>query len=216
VPAPAPRWSPCGRHRLELTYHFGIDSDGRVALTVADGQIAVSDSGIYDRVMNPDEKATTSSANDSNLRRRSEELETELDSYRQREQLLVDTLLSATRHATAIRESARRDAELALRKARIEAAERRDTAELERDRAMAELLRLRQITQRMRSGLSTFLAATVEELRLEGVEDEQVARQNAELELQAALASVLGSDRRTEIQQRVEDNPKGGSPNGLS
>jgi hypothetical protein len=167
-------------------------------------------------VMIPDEIATTPSANDSSLRRRIEELETELDSYRQREQLLVDTLLSATRHATAIRESARRDAELALRKARIEAAERRDTAELERDRAIAELLRLRQITQRMRSGLSTFLAATVEELRLEGLEDEQVARQNAELELQAALASALGSDRRTEIQQRVEDDPKGGSPNGLS
>lgn len=176
----------------------------------------MSDSGIYDRVMNHDEIATTPSANDSRLRRRIEELETELYSYRQREQLLVDTLLSAARHATAIRESARRDAELALRKARNEAAERRDTAELERDRAMAELLRLRRITQRMRSGLSTFLAATVEELRREGVEDEQVARQNAELELQAALANVLGSDRRTEIQQRVEDDPKGGSPNGLS
>lgn len=174
----------------------------------------MSDSGIYDRVMNPDEMATTLSANDSSLRRRIEELETELDSYRQREQLLVDTLLSATRHATAIRESARRDAELALRKARIEAAKRKGTAELERDHAMAELLRLRRITERMKSGLSTFLAATVEELRREGVEEEQVSTQRTELE--AALANVLGSDHRTEIQQRVEDDPKGGSPNGLS
>jgi DivIVA protein len=98
-------------------------------LTLAEGRIAVSDSGIYDRVMNPDEIATTPSANDSSLRRRIEELEMELASYRQREQLLVDTLLSATGHATAIRESARRDAELALRKARIQAAERRETAE---------------------------------------------------------------------------------------
>ena len=207
---------PCGRHRLELTYHLGVDSDGRVALTLAEGQIAVSDSGIYDRVMNPDEIAATPSANDSSLRRRIDELEMELASYRQREQLLVDTLLSATGHATAIRESARRDAELALRKARIEAAERREAAEAERDRAMAELLRLRQVTERMQSGLSTFLAATVEELRREGLDDEQVARQNAERELQAALASVLGSDRKAETQQRVEDDPKGGSLNEFS
>jgi len=207
---------PCGRHRLELTYHLGVDSDGRVALTLAEGQIAVSDSGIYDRVMNPDEIAATPSANDSSLRRRIDELEMELASYRQREQLLVDTLLSATGHATAIRESARRDAELALRKARIEAAERREAAEAERDRAMAELLRLRQVTERMQSGLSTFLAATVEELRREGLDDEQVARQNAERELQAALASVLGADRKAETQQRVEDDPKGGSLNEFS
>ena len=207
---------PCGRHRLELTYHLGVDSDGRVALTLAEGQIAVSDSGIYDRVMNPDEIAATPSANDSSLRRRIDELEMELASYRQREQLLVNTLLSATGHATAIRESARRDAELALRKARIEAAERREAAEAERDRAMAELLRLRQVTERMQSGLSTFLAATVEELRREGLDDEQVARQNAERELQAALASVLGADRKAETQQRVEDDPKGGSLNEFS
>ena len=185
-------------------------------MTLAEGQIAVSDSGIYDRVMNPDEIATTPSANDSSLRRRIDELEMELASYRQREQLLVNTLLSATGHATAIRESARRDAELALRKARIEAAERREAAEAERDRAMAELLRLRQVTERMQSGLSTFLAATVEELRREGLDDEQVARQNAERELQAALASVLGADRKAETQQRVEDDPKGGSLNEFS
>jgi cell division septum initiation protein DivIVA len=176
----------------------------------------VADSGIYDRVMDWDEKPTTPSVNDSGLRRRIEELETELNSYRQREKLLVDTLLSATRHATVIRESARRDAELALRKARIEAAERRETAEVERDRAMAELLRLRQVTQRMQNGLSTFLAATVEELRREGLEDEEVTRQNAERELQAALADVLGAARNTETQQRVEDDPKGGSLNEFS
>jgi hypothetical protein len=68
----------------------------------------------------------------------------------------------------------------------------------------------------MQSGLSTFLAATVEELRREGLDHEQVARQNAERELQAALASVLGSDRKAETQQRVEDDPKGGSLNEFS
>jgi hypothetical protein len=68
----------------------------------------------------------------------------------------------------------------------------------------------------MQNGLSTFLAATVEELRREGLEDEEVTRQNAERELQAALADVLGAARNTETQQRVEDDPKGGSLNEFS
>jgi hypothetical protein len=79
---------------------------------------------------------------------------------------------------------------------------------------MAELLRLRRITERMRSGLSTFLASRVDELRREGVEEEQVSNQTTALE--AALASVVGSDRRTEVRQRVEDGPIGGSSHGLS
>jgi cell division septum initiation protein DivIVA len=60
--------------------------------------------------MNPDGDATTPSANDRSLRRRIEELETELDRYRNQEQLIVDTLLLATRHAAAIRENVRREA----------------------------------------------------------------------------------------------------------
>lgn len=164
--------------------------------------------------MNADEDATTPSADGWNLRRRIEELETELDRYRSQEQLMVDTLLLATRHAAAIRENARREAELTLRKARIEASDRKGTAELERDHAMAELIRLRRITERMRSGLSTFLASTVDELQREGVEEEQVSNQTTALE--AALASVVGSNRGTEVRQRAEDGPIGGSPHGLS
>lgn len=167
------------------------------------------DSGIYDRVMNADEAATPS-ADGMNLRRRIVELEAELKWYREQEQLVVDTLLLATRHATVIRENARRDAELALRAARVEATERKRSAELERDHALAELLRLRRITERMRSGLSTFLTASVDELRREGVEEEQVPKQNSELE--AALASVLDSARRTDSDS---DDPIGGSRHGL-
>lgn len=167
------------------------------------------DCGIYDRVMNADEAATPY-ADGMNLRRRIEELEAELNWYREQEQLVVDTLLLATRHATAIRENARRDAEVALRAARIEAAERKRSAELERDHAMAELLRLRRITERMRSGLSTFLTATVDDLRREGVEEEQVSEQDAELE--AALASVLNSARQADSHN---DDPIGGSRHGL-
>ena len=58
------------------------------------------------------------------------------------------------------------------------------------------------------------LASTVDELRREGVEEEQVSNQTTALE--AALASVVGSARRTEVRQRVEDGPIGGSSHGLS
>jgi cell division septum initiation protein DivIVA len=174
----------------------------------------VADSGIYDRVMNADGDSATPSADDRSLRRQIEELETELDRYRDQEKLIADTLSLATRHAAAIRENARRDAELTLRKARIEAAERKGTAELDRDHTLAELLRLRRITERMRSSLSTFLASTVDELRREGVEGEQVSNQTTALE--AALATVVESSRRTEVRDRVEDGPIGGSRHELS
>jgi cell division septum initiation protein DivIVA len=126
---------------------------------------------------------------DSELRQRIDELEGELERYRKQERLVVDTVLSATVHATVIRESARRDAQLTLRKARAEAVKRTSTVEQERDQAIAELLRLRRITEQMRSGLSAFLSATVEELRGEGVEEAHVSEENAELEV--ALASLV-------------------------
>ena len=69
--------------------------------------------------------------------------------------------MSATNHAIAIRESARREAELTLRKARAEAEKIKAGAERERDAAQRELLRLRRITEQMRSGLSAFLTSKV-------------------------------------------------------
>lgn len=178
--------------------------------------------------MNSHDQATGPPTTDPNVRQRIDELENELERYREREQLVADTLLTATRHATAIRESARRDAELALRKASAEAAKRTSAAERQRDRTMAELLRLRRITEQMRNGLSTFLTATVEELRQEETEQRQISEQNAELE--ALLASIVSersskpaesgatatSDLRPEIQHRGEHDPSGRSPDGLA
>jgi len=135
-------------------------------------------------------QTTTSSTNDpEELRSRIDQLEGELERHRQHEQLVVKTLLSATSHATAIRESARRDAELTLRKARTEAEKRKAGAERERDDARRELLRLRRITEQMRRGLSAFLTAKVEELRLETEEELPASGQNAGLE--AALGSAI-------------------------
>jgi hypothetical protein len=107
---------------------------------------------------------------------------------RSQEQLLAKTLMSATNHAIAIRESARREAELTLRKARAEAEKLKAGAERERDDARRELLRLRRITEQMRSGLSAFLTSKVEELRLE---TEEATNSGQDDELETALGSAL-------------------------
>jgi cell division septum initiation protein DivIVA len=116
------------------------------------------------------------------LRRRIEELEADLSRLRAKEQLLVNALVSATSHATAIRESARRDAELILRKARAKARKRRAAMERARSDAERELLRLRQITEQTRRGLSGFLNAKLEELQLEAKQGMSTADRKVELE----------------------------------
>ena len=160
------------------------------------------------------------------LRGRIDELERELEQYREHEELVIKTLISATSHATAIRESARREAELTLRKARAEAEKRKAGAERERDDARNELLRLRRITEQMRSGLSAFLTAQVEELRLE-TEEEPASGQNQGLE--AALGSALegqtaraaesgrepASHPRAEVRDGGGHGSSSGSPDAL-
>jgi cell division septum initiation protein DivIVA len=161
------------------------------------------------------------------LRERIDQLQGELERYREHEQLVSKTLLSATSHATAIRESARREAELTLRKARAEAEKRKSGAERERDDARNELLRLRRITEQMRRGLSAFLTAKVEELRLET--DEEVPASGQDQGLEAALGSALegqtaraaeagpepASHPRAEVREGGRYGSSGGSPDGL-
>jgi cell division septum initiation protein DivIVA len=104
------------------------------------------------------------------LREQIAELEAELARHRAQEQLLGTTLLSATSHAMTIREEARRDAELTLRKARAAAERRTALAEqVDRDRAAAEreLERLRRLAQEMQAGLADFLTNTLEQLQTE-------------------------------------------------
>ena len=128
-----------------------------------------------------------STSDSEELGRRIDQLERELERHREHEQLAVKTLRSATSHAIAIRESARREAELTLRKARAEAEKRKIVSERERVDAKNELLRLHRITEQMRRGLSEFLTAKVEELRLESEEDLQASGRKQDLE------AVLGS-----------------------
>lgn len=173
-----------------------------------------------------DAQPATDPTNDPGLRRRIAELEAELQRHREQEQLVAKTLVSATAHAATIREGARRDAELTLRKARAEADRRRAAAERERDDAIRELLRLRRITEQMRKGLSAFLTESVEELQLEETDSAQASAKKPGLE--PALANAVqrhsaaadswlgeGSDPRAKIPRPGEHRSIGGSPNDL-
>jgi cell division initiation protein len=154
------------------------------------------------------------------LRRRIAELEAELSRFRVKEQLLVSTLVSATSHARAMRESARREAELILRKARAEAQKRNAAVERATSNAERELLRLRQITEQMRRGLSGFLTAKLEELQIET--EQEVPTAEPKVELEAALESVVDARLTTlatsepDPEAKIEDErlPSGGLEHG--
>lgn len=157
------------------------------------------------------------------LRRQIEKLEADLSGFREKEQLLISTLVSATSHATAMRESARRDAELILRKARAEAQKRKAAVERARGEAERELLRLRRITEQMRRGLSGFLTAMLEELQLEAKHGTPTEQPHAELE--TALGSAVDarlnraaasqSDPEAKIPEEHDRRSTGGSAHGL-
>jgi len=167
---------------------------------------------IYDpSVGEPEFSRNLSIGEREELRREIERLQAELSRYRETEQLLVKTLASATTHATAIRESARRDAELALRKARVEAQKREAVAERERNDAERELLRLRRLTEQMRKGLSGFLTAKLEELH---VEPEAGVPAEADAELEAGLVSGLEGELKRVVTPEAgpyDHAPGGGS-----
>jgi cell division initiation protein len=144
---------------------------------------------IYDSsVSEPEFSPNLSIGEREELRREIERLQAELSRYRETEQLLVKTLASATNHAIAIRESARREAELVLRKARAEAQTREAAAERKKNGAERELLRLRRLTEQMRRGLSGFLTAKLEELQVDSEPSESV---EPDAELEAGLVSGL-------------------------
>ena len=97
-------------------------------------------------------------------------LEIELERYREHAQRTSKLFLSATKYLEWIRENARRDAELALRKARARAEKFDKTArelertELELARAQKELARLQALTEETRARLSAFLKAGLQVL----------------------------------------------------
>jgi len=124
-------------------------------------------------------------------------LELELERYRAHAERTSKLFLSATNYAQWVRENARHDAELALRKARARVDRLEATAnELERTerelaRRLEELARLQLLTDETRTRLSTFLAAGLEALSSEG-EPGQADRAQPELgDLQETLHGRL-------------------------
>jgi hypothetical protein len=146
--------------------------------------------------------AQSSGGEREELYRRIEKLEADLSRFREKEQLLVSTLVSATSHATAIRESARQDAERILRKAAAKAQKKKAAVQRARRDEERELLRLRRITEQMRTGLASFLTGKLEELHLEAEEQKQTAQ--PDLELQKALADVVDT-RSTSVAASESD-----------
>jgi len=124
-------------------------------------------------------------------------LELELERYRQHAQRTSRLFLSATNYADWVRENARRDAELALRKARARVDKltrtARDLERTERElvRAQEGLVRLQALTDQTRARLSAFLEAGLQVLDSELPDEE---RPSSALDLQHALRVRLPSD----------------------
>lgn len=115
------------------------------------------------------------------LRAEVQRLEAELERYRTHAERTSKLFLSATNYAQWVRESARQDAELALRKARVRAerlaatAEELAQTEHELARVQEELTHLQALSEETRARLSSFLAAGLEALTTEGGTVEAVA-----------------------------------------
>ena len=129
-------------------------------------------------------------------------LEGEAAHRESQEQRVGKALLAATSFAMKTREAARREAELILRNAGAKAVQDRAVLEQltqEREEAERELLRLRQLTQEMRSGLAGFLKNTLDELRPEGeakLDDVVPAPDPVGQSLAGALEAALQPEKR--------------------
>ncbi len=87
-----------------------------------------------------------------------EHLEAELARFRELENLLRDTMMSAERAAESLRTDARRKYELTLGEARLKAREIVEQAETEVERMQAEVRRLRAARSELRLRMETALS----------------------------------------------------------
>jgi cell division septum initiation protein DivIVA len=133
------------------------------------------------------------------LRRRLRQLEEDLAGYRSREELLDKKLQLATTYAARLTEEARRDGQIALRKARARADEILGDIERKRSRAERELLRLHQVTAETRASLSGFLTTALERLRVgpDGGAGPSASSAEAEEALRDVLQRKLQADELT-------------------
>ncbi|MGH3135773.1 MAG: DivIVA domain-containing protein [Gaiellaceae bacterium] len=139
-----------------------------------------------------------------------ERLEAELERYRVHAERTSKLFLSATSYAEWVRESARRDAELALRKARVRVQRLEASADdLERTerklvRAQRELDDLQALTEETRERLSAFLSAGLQALNVEGAAGPGDRHEPALGDLQDTLHRQLDSNSVPEPRQPAE------------
>ena len=123
--------------------------------------------------VNPSQNDVGGASEIEALRAQVRRLETELERYRTHAERTSRLFLAVTDYATWIREQARHDAQLALRKANARAEKLMATArELERTerelaRRQTELERLEALTDQTRTRLSAFLTTGLEVLEAE-------------------------------------------------
>lgn len=144
------------------------------------------------------------------LRAEVQRLEAELERYRSHAERTSKLFLSATNYAEWVRENARRDAELALRKARAKVEKFEATAgalertERELVRMQGELEGLQALTDETRARLSTFLAAGLQALNTEGAAGQGDSPNPALGDLHDTLHGQLASTSVSEPGQSAE------------
>jgi cell division initiation protein len=100
------------------------------------------------------------------LKQQITQLEKDLAEYREAQSLMRDALVSAQRAADELKERTERECNEMIELARVEASEISSQAVLDRERAEAELKRLRSQEQELRASYKVLLAAALD--RLEG------------------------------------------------
>ena len=137
-------------------------------------------------------------------------LEVELERYRKHAQRTSKLFLSVTNYVDWVRESARRDAELALRKARARVEKLNKTAiELERAedelaRVRHELAHLQHLADATRERLSAFLTLGLQALHRDDAAAQDDSPDLALSDLQATLRTRLTSTSASTALQTTE------------
>ena len=139
----------------------------------------------------------------AHLRARIEELEGEVSHGRDDAARAETMLMLATKFADSVKDEARREAELVLRKAREHAAKVSSEQNADRHRAVLELERLQALTRETRERLSGFTSATLRLLQSELHERLDVSVERADVSVETSesmwtpvvAASTDGSER---------------------
>jgi cell division septum initiation protein DivIVA len=134
-------------------------------------------------------------------------LEAEFERYRAHAQRTRRMFQAATGYAEWVKENARRDAELTLRKARARADKTLGKLAQERERSERELARLQTLTAETRTRLSAFTAIALQVLEAQGVEGVQAygASHPWHPTLDDDLKDALGSQPAAAAQQAAAE-----------